>query len=84
MRSVELIHLPFNAEEEAWFGAYLTEGKGMYLHGAKDAYRVRAVATGKNSPIASGANAYGNHGDHAMDCSSLGSSYEQGSMTSAR
>ncbi|KAL9639438.1 MAG: hypothetical protein Q9204_001097 [Flavoplaca sp. TL-2023a] len=84
MRSVELIHLPFNAEEEAWFGAYLTEGKGMDLHGAKDAYRVRAVATGKNGPIASGANAYGNSGDHAMDWSGLGSSYEQGSMTSAR
>ncbi|KAI4137550.1 MAG: hypothetical protein L6R39_007221 [Caloplaca ligustica] len=27
-RSVELIHLPFSKEEETWFGAYLSDGKG--------------------------------------------------------
>ncbi|KAI4242968.1 MAG: hypothetical protein L6R42_010862 [Xanthoria sp. 1 TBL-2021] len=83
-RSVELIHLPFSKEEEAWFGAYLTDGEGKNLHGAKDACKVRTVATGKSNAIAGRADAYGDKSDHLMDWSSLGSSYEQGSMTSAR
>ncbi|KAL8854010.1 MAG: hypothetical protein Q9221_001133 [Calogaya cf. arnoldii] len=83
-RSVELIHQPFTREEEAWFGAYLIAGKGKNLHGAKDAYKVRTAATGKSSPIAGSAGTYGDKSDHLMEWSSLGSSYEQGSMTSAR
>ncbi|KAL8657019.1 MAG: hypothetical protein Q9226_002346, partial [Calogaya cf. arnoldii] len=57
---------------------------GKNLHGAKDAYKARTAATGKSSPIAGRANIYGDKSDHLMDWSSLGSSYEQGSMTSAR
>ena len=83
-RSVELIHLPFSKEEEAWFEAYLTDGEGKHLHGAKDAYKVRTVATGKCNAIAGRPDAYGDKSDHLMEWSSLGSSYEQGSMTSAR
>ncbi|KAI4228266.1 MAG: hypothetical protein L6R36_001769 [Xanthoria steineri] len=83
-RSVELIHLPFSQEEEAWFESYLTDGEGKDLYGAKDAYKVRTVATGKCNAIAGRADAYGDKSDHLMDWSSLGSSYEQGSMTSAR
>ncbi|KAL8684032.1 MAG: hypothetical protein Q9186_000062 [Xanthomendoza sp. 1 TL-2023] len=83
-RSVELIHLPFSKEEEAWFEALLTDGEGRDLHGAKDMLAVRAIATGKSRPTAEQGAGYGAQSDHAMDWSSLGSSYGQDSMTSLR
>ncbi|KAL8674507.1 MAG: hypothetical protein Q9168_001099 [Polycauliona sp. 1 TL-2023] len=83
-RSVELLHLPFSGEEEFWFRAYLTEGKGKDCRGAKDAYTVRALATGNRPSIGSGTDVYGGKGDPVTDWSSLSGSYVQGSMTSAR
>ncbi|KAL8774946.1 MAG: hypothetical protein Q9209_000425 [Squamulea sp. 1 TL-2023] len=83
-RSVEMIHLPFSKEEEAWFEAYLTDGKGKGLHGAKDALKVRAVATGRGSPIMERTEGRRGKSDHDMDWSSLESSYEQGSLTQTR
>ncbi|KAL8862521.1 MAG: hypothetical protein Q9178_001019 [Gyalolechia marmorata] len=83
-RSVELIHLPFSKEEETWFETYLTDGKGKSLPGAKDAVAVRGMASGRGSTIAGRAETYMGKSDHTMEWSSLGSSYEQDSMTSAR
>ncbi|KAL9000878.1 MAG: hypothetical protein Q9169_000633 [Polycauliona sp. 2 TL-2023] len=83
-RSVELLHLPFVGEEETWFTAYLTEGKGKDFHASKDAYTVRILATGKNSPTAGAADAYREKGRPVMDWSSLGGNPQQGSMTSSR
>ncbi|KAL8735530.1 MAG: hypothetical protein Q9166_000698 [cf. Caloplaca sp. 2 TL-2023] len=83
-RSVELIHLPFSKDEESWFEAFLTDEKGRNLPGAKDTLAVRASATGRSTAVAAQNGGYGTKGDHAMEWSSLGSSFEQGSMTSAR
>ncbi|KAL8818588.1 MAG: hypothetical protein Q9223_002813 [Gallowayella weberi] len=83
-RSVELIHLPFSKEEEAWFEAFLSDGEGRDLRGAKDTLAVRAIATGKSRATVEQGAGYGTKSDHAMDWSSLGSSYVQSSMTSSR
>ena len=46
-RSMELIGLPFDKEEQSWFESYLLEGKGRALFGAKDTVIVRYLAIGK-------------------------------------
>ncbi|KAL9591555.1 MAG: hypothetical protein Q9179_007606, partial [Wetmoreana sp. 5 TL-2023] len=48
-RSVELIYLPFEKEEERWFEAYLTDGEGRKIPRAKDALGVRGLAIGRTS-----------------------------------
>ncbi|KAI4157324.1 MAG: hypothetical protein LQ342_008371 [Letrouitia transgressa] len=51
-RSVELINLPLNEDEEAFFNAYLAEGKGRNLPGAKDTLVMRGIIIGQSSIIA--------------------------------
>ncbi|KAI4130286.1 MAG: hypothetical protein LQ338_001824 [Usnochroma carphineum] len=80
-RSVEMIHLPFNEKEEVWFEAYLSEGKGGDLPGAEDTLSVRKMVTGQASAIADSATGFGFKNNDGMDWSSLGSSFEHGSMT---
>ncbi|OJD13639.1 hypothetical protein AJ78_05920 [Emergomyces pasteurianus Ep9510] len=46
-RAMELINLPFNAEEETWFEGCLLTGKARNLQGAKDTVMMRRVATGR-------------------------------------
>ncbi|KAI9822285.1 MAG: hypothetical protein M1827_000003 [Pycnora praestabilis] len=46
-RAVNLINLPLNLEEEAWFEDFLLFGKGKALHGARDTVMMRRVAMGK-------------------------------------
>lgn len=45
-RACELAALPFNAQEEAWFQEYLTNGEGKRLKGARDTLLMRRVAMG--------------------------------------
>lgn len=51
-RCVELIKLPFNEDEEACFNAYLAEGKGRNLPGAKDTLVMRGIMIGQPSVLA--------------------------------
>ena len=44
---MELLNLPFNEEEDAWFEETLLSGKAKNLSGAKDTVLMRRVATGK-------------------------------------
>lgn len=46
-RSMELVNLPFNEQEENWFEEYLGTGKGKMLHGAKDTVTIRRIGTGR-------------------------------------
>jgi hypothetical protein len=46
-RCVELVNLPLDEDEEEWFEAYLLEGQGRSLHGAKDTVMVRRIALGR-------------------------------------
>jgi len=46
-RARELISLPLDEEEEGWFEAFLLEGKGHALPGARDTVMMRKVATGR-------------------------------------
>ncbi|OCK86188.1 hypothetical protein K432DRAFT_341784 [Lepidopterella palustris CBS 459.81] len=46
-RGVELVDLPLSEEEEEWFEAYLIEGRGRLLHGARDTVMMRRIATGR-------------------------------------
>jgi len=46
-RSVELISLPFTAEEEAWFEEHLLHGEGRAIRKAKDTVMMRRVGTSK-------------------------------------
>lgn len=46
-KGVDLISLPFAAEEEAWFELYLTEGNGRNFRGAWDTVQMRRIATGR-------------------------------------
>lgn len=80
-RSVELIHLPFSKEEETWFGAYLSDGKGRGLPGAEDTLSVRRIVVGRPGAVAQSGGGFGSKNHDSMDWSSLGSSFEQGSMT---
>lgn len=49
---MELINLPLNEDEEAFFNAYLAEGKGRNLPGAKDTLVMRGIIIGQSSIIA--------------------------------
>jgi hypothetical protein len=46
-RSIELVNLPMNTEEEEWFEDYLLHGDGTRLKKAKDTVLFRRMATGK-------------------------------------
>ena len=46
-RSVELINLPFTAEEEQWFEEYLQKGEGRLIQTAKDTLMMRRLGTGE-------------------------------------
>lgn len=46
-RAIELVNLPFNAEEERWFETYLVSGEGRSLKRAKDSLMMRRIATGR-------------------------------------
>jgi hypothetical protein len=50
-RSVELINLPLDEEEEAYFEEYLKDGKGRTLFGANDTLVMRALVTGRSNAI---------------------------------
>ncbi len=45
-RSVELISLPFDDVENAWFDEHLKDGKGKRLPGASDTIIMRGLAKG--------------------------------------
>ena len=51
-RAVEVIPLPFDELEEAWFEEYLLHGKGKGLHGAADSVIMRKIATGHQAEAA--------------------------------
>ena len=74
-RSVELIHLPFSKEEEGWFEAYLSNGRGKDLPGAEDTLAMRKTITGRTGADQS-REAGPKNGDR-MDWSSLTNSYEK-------
>ena len=44
---MELIGLPFDAEEEEWFQEVLLEGSAKSIQGAKDTVMMRCLATRK-------------------------------------
>ncbi|KAH8590855.1 nuclear pore complex assembly-domain-containing protein [Bisporella sp. PMI_857] len=44
-RSVELVNLPFSAEEEGWFEEYLLHGQGRSIRNANDTVMMRRVGT---------------------------------------
>jgi hypothetical protein len=46
-RSVELVNLPLNQDEEAWFNEYLLHGEGRSIRKAKDTVIMRRIGTGK-------------------------------------
>lgn len=81
---MELIYLPFDAEEEGWFEEFLTEGKGRSIPRAKDALRVRAIATGRGGALVDQGSGglRGEGGGGGMEWS--GSSFEHGLMTPPR
>ncbi|KAL8965016.1 MAG: hypothetical protein Q9183_004078 [Haloplaca sp. 2 TL-2023] len=81
-RSIELIHLPFDTEEEQWFLAYLTEGQGRNIPRAKDALNGRAVAKGRSDALAELGKGFGSTANSGMEWS--GSSFEHGLMTPPR
>jgi len=45
-RSVELVNLPFDLEEERWFEEYLLKGDGRLIKNANDTLIMRRVGTG--------------------------------------
>lgn len=45
--AIELLNLPLSPDEEVWFEAFLLEGKGRSLHGARDAVVARWIAVGR-------------------------------------
>ena len=45
-RSVELVNLPFNVEEEQWFEEYLLTGDGRSIKNANDTLMMRRIGTG--------------------------------------
>jgi len=46
-RSVELVSLPFTAEEEVWFEEHLLHGEGRAIRKAKDTVMMRRIGTSK-------------------------------------
>ena len=50
-RSVELMNLPLDEEEDGWLEEYLKEGNGRTLFGANDTLGMRAFVTGKSNAI---------------------------------
>ena len=49
-RGVELISLPLNEDEEAWFNEYLNDGRGSTLPGATDTLIIRGISIGRQDP----------------------------------
>ncbi len=79
-KSVELIHLPFSGEEEAWFDAYLGQGRVRKLPGAEDTLSVRRTLTSRSGAVADSDKGFGAKSSDGMDWSSLGDSVEGGSV----
>ncbi len=78
-RSVELIHLPLDEEEEAWFEEYLENGNGRNLFGANDTVVMRALVTGRSNAITEyGKNISGRKID-GVNWATLRDSVQQGS-----
>ena len=50
-RGMELIGLPLNDEEEAWFEHYLKNGDGRTMTSANDTLIMRAQLTGKSKTL---------------------------------
>ncbi len=48
-QAVNMVGLPFDDEEEAWFEEYFTTGGGRKLKSAKDTLLVRRIITGQQS-----------------------------------
>lgn len=46
-RCVELVNLPFTAEEEEWFEEYLSNGEGTQIPKAADTLMIRKLGTGR-------------------------------------
>lgn len=46
-RSMELVNLPFTAEEEGWFEEYLSNGEGRTIPKASDTLMMRKLGTGR-------------------------------------
>jgi hypothetical protein len=46
-RSMELVNLPFTAEEEGWFEDYLSNGEGRTIRKASDTLVIRKIGTGR-------------------------------------
>ncbi|KAL3426148.1 hypothetical protein PVAG01_02939 [Phlyctema vagabunda] len=46
-RSLELVNLPFSAEEDEWFEDYLVRGEGRLLKKGKDTLMMRRIGTGR-------------------------------------
>lgn len=46
-RAVELVDLPFNGDEQAWFEEYLADGDGRNTRNAADLVMMRNIATGR-------------------------------------
>lgn len=82
-RSMELIHLPFCKEEELWFESHLSGGDGRDLPGAEEILSVRKIATGQTGAVAGSGRSFEAKSNDGMDWSSLGSSYDRGSMTAS-
>jgi len=76
-RSVELVNLPFTAEEEAWFEEYLLHGEGRTMRKASDTLMIRKIATGRfaESLAVKGINA---HEIGGMDWNTLSIAVEEG------
>ena len=79
-RSVELVHLPLNEDEEAWFEEYLTDGMGRNLPGAKDTLIIRAIASRKTSDILKDGNDLGERKINGMDWSRVRDILKETSM----
>jgi len=45
-RGIELVNLPLNPQEEAWFEEYLQHGEGRTIKRAKDTLMMRRIGTG--------------------------------------
>lgn len=76
-RSVELIHLPFTKDEEAWFEAYLDDGRGKNLSGAADTLEMRKMVTGRAPANEGQGKGFARRKNGGSEWSSLASSYER-------
>lgn len=76
-RSVELINLPFNQEEEGWFEEYLLRGQGRSIRKAKDTLMMRRIGTG-NFTGALSLNGINTHPIGGLDWTTLSEAVQDG------